>query len=631
MSQIISLNDYDGKQKKTDSVLALASVFLCVISIIALIISFVFIDKENNKFNDVIPSFESALESCNYSEALQIYRDVQADVASDSDKSGRDYETRLSLMTTMEELVKTRVESIEERIRYERYEPSANDAAFLDGMGELSGSLISDWLTSLCDEFLLGTIEKPVITFIFEQVEPLKNISATAAPLLKEIDNIEMACGSAQEAEKDYNDGEYIEAVQLYSQIADSYEGFVNTFANERVAEIKEVMYQPMLEEGEHMLDTFKYYSAEELLSGLAAIFPDDERINSDLLEATSHTVPVEEYNGQVEVLSIRGIIADEDTAFSSNYYGSKADLFLTASEFTSILNQLYANDYVLVDAEALVGITDPTYLSEQDLYVPEGKKPLIIIIEQLDYIAENYGAGICRRLVLNDQGQVCAEFSDSEGQLTTTRNAEAIGILDSFVEDHPDFSYNGVKGVISVCGYESVFGYVISDDETDDRTAALTSAGFPNETFTEAEIESNRNTVMAISEALLDTGWKFASSTYGNINAEASDMNVITDDTTKWMEQVEPLLGGDVHMIVYPGGNFINGTDTRAEYLKNLGFRIFFGIGSRPYYTYGINYLYYDRTPVSGASLRSTDFSSLFDVTSVYDVSRPESLTEME
>ena len=71
---------------------------------------------------------------------------------------------------------------------------------------------------------------------------------------------------------------------------------------------------------------------------------------------------------------------------------------------------------------------------------------------------------------------------------------------------------------------------------------------------------------------------------------------------------------------IVYPGGNYIYGTDPRAEYLKSNGFRIFFGMGYNPYHIYGDNYLYYDRTTISEYTLSNNDYSRLFDVTQILD-----------
>jgi hypothetical protein len=225
----------------------------------------------------------------------------------------------------------------------------------------------------------------------------------------------------------------------------------------------------------------------------------------------------------------------------------------------------------------------------------------------------------LCTQLSLDEQGYVCGQYVAPDGTLVSGRELEAIGILDAFVEAHPDFSFDGAKGVISICGYESVFGYVISRDEADDRSEALASIGRPNVEFTDSEIENNRQTVSEIMSVLQDTGWRLASSTYGNINAYESDMDTIVSDTTKWMEQIETLIG-DVHIIVYPGGNYIYGTDPRAVYLKNNGFRIFFGMGYNPYHIYGDNYLYYDRTTISEYTLSNNDYSRLFDVTRILD-----------
>ena len=41
---------------------------------------------------------------------------------------------------------------------------------------------------------------------------------------------------------------------------------------------------------------------------------------------------------------------------------------------------------YVLVDPENLIDMSDPTFLLERNLKVPKGKKPLIVVIENLQY-----------------------------------------------------------------------------------------------------------------------------------------------------------------------------------------------------------------------------------------------------
>ena len=77
--------------------------------------------------------------------------------------------------------------------------------------------------------------------------------------------------------------------------------------------------------------------------------------------------------------------------------------------------------------------------------------------------------------------------------------------------------------------------------------------------------------------------------------------------------------------MLVYPNGNYIPGTDDRAVYYKNHGFRIFFGGGASPYYTYGDNYLYLDRAMMSYVTLKRKVYEELFDYHDIIDPKRGE------
>jgi len=620
------LNIGDPERKKTGWGYRLAAL-LCAVTMVAAVVVFVVIGKMNEYKNMTIPDFQAAIDSGDYDKAISIYRNVQDEVLAASPQEAANMTEETSMLDDMESIVKTRVDSICTRVLGERYVPSNSDVLFLDSMEELSSSVVSQWLNDLCVQFLLGQLEKPDVIFVFDQLSPISNFSATAKPLLREIDYIETATGDVQNAEASFADEDYISAVQKYQEISEKYDGFVNTYSVERIAEIKDIMYDPMMEEGEHMLDTFRYYSAESLLSDLAVIFPDDERIKTDLLEATGHTTQTQEYYGAVEVLCVRSLIADRNTAFAESYGSNDRGLYLTCDEFTAILNQLYSEGYCLVDGENLAGMGDSSYLVEQNLTIPTGKKPLIIVIENLSYSASDFSCGTCRRLVLNDRGQVCGEYmqtgDNGDDSLVVSRNAEAIGILDSFVEEHPDFTYDGAKGVISVSGFESCFGYVVNEDEVDDRNADLNARNLPSINPSSADIQANCNSVTAIANTLRDTGWKFASCTYGYLaDASKCDMATIQSDTDKWKTQIGSLLG-ETHMLVYPGGNYINGTDERAVYLKNQGFRIFFGIGSRPYYTYGDNYLYFDRAILSGNTLEKIDYSRILDVSTILDPAR--------
>lgn len=602
-----------------------AAAVLCSVALLALVLTTFVIGRKNAYEIDTVPNFEKAIDEGHYTEALSIYRGIQDEVLKASPDDNTSNTVRLQMLDDMENIVRVRVNTICDRIIQNRYVLTSIDINFLDSMRELTSSVVSERLYGICEDFLLGSIEKPVVMFFFEQLQPIGNFSATANPLLRELDFIETATGDVQTAERELSEGDYVAAVKKYSQVNENYQGFVGEYCDKRIAVIKETMYEPMLAEGEHMLQQYKFYSAEKLFSDLAVIFPEDEIIKSNLLTATSYTGEVKEYRGPIEVICVRSLIADNEVAFSGRYRSKDVGMYLTTYEFEKILENLYEKDYVLVDPENLIEASDPTFLLERNLQIPRGKKPLVVVIENLQYSCSAYNCGTCRRLVLNDENQVCGEYVNSSGETVVSRTAEAIGILDVFVEKHPDFTYDGAKGIISVSGHEACFGYLVAAGEIEDRNAALSAANLPQINPTNDDIDYNRERVTDIVNALSDKGWKFASCTYSYIqdcrNTEKQD---IMDDTVKWLDQIGSLFG-DVHMLVYPNGNYIFGTDERAVYLKNLGFRIFFGGGATPYYTYGDNYLYLDRAMMSYNTLNRKAYEGLFDYRDIIDPAREQ------
>ncbi len=598
---------------------------ICAVVMIAVGICFYVITTRQEERESTINEFKACMASGDYSGAIVIYRSVQDDVISKSPEEAAKAEYELNMLEQMETIVGERVEKICRNIRYERYVPSSGDVEFLEEMQEITSSLVSAKFNELCEEFLLGTIEKPDIIFIFDQLSPISNFSATAGPLLREIDYIETAKGDVRNAEEAFSGKDYISAVKSYRKVLTAYEGFVHSYSEKRIDEIKEVMYEPLIGECEHMLEKYKFYSAEKVLSDMAEIFPEDDIINNALLEATSNTVETTEYKGKIPVLCVRNLICDTDTAFKRPQSGSDNDYYITVNEFRAILEELYANDYILVDPLTYAGMENETYMVERPLTIPVGKKPVVIMIDNLTYGLATVGDGVCTKLTLNDKGEILSEYTTGDGEVKSGREFEAIGILDSFVSQHPDFSFDGVKGTIAVSGFESVFGYVVSRNQADYRQKTSESMGLDPVSYTDDEIKANCKTVSNIAAALKDNGWQFASNTYAFFNSAKNEkIDSIKKDTQLWLDEIGSLLG-EVHMISYPNGNYIPGSDERAEYLKSKGFRVYFGTGTEPYTTYGYNYLYYDRIMVSSWTLSKYNFKAFFDKSKIMDPARSE------
>jgi len=595
---------------------------ICLAALLGAAVVFSVLYNYNSELSSVLPAFEKSLDNHEYGKALTMYRDIQSEVLrEDPEEEASDSQERI-VMQDMENVVYSRVDAIENSIRFERYAPGADDRSFLEQMGELTGARLTLWLQTLCGEYLLGTIEKPTLEYVFEQIGSYSNVTAAAEPLLKEIDTIEKWKGDVQTAEQYFVSESYVLAVEKFEEIISQTTGFVSEYAKARLQECEKVMYDPIMMECDQLLETFKYYTAEDILSDMARIFPDDQKVQAKLLEATSNTSQVVDYVGSIEMLCMKTLIVDSSLAFSSENVGLTDPLLLTTTEFKAILEQLYAKNYILIDVRTMTDQTNLTAVVQQTLRLPEGKKPVVIVFENANYSAYQSGMGICSRLILNDQGQVCGEYKNAAGDTVVSRDAEVIGILDAFVESHPDFSFNGAKGIVSFTGYETVMGYITNNDQVDDRNTALAAVGLAAVSPSGEEIIENQNTVKAIMARLTETGWTLASSTYGFINANSSDIDTITNDTNKWLTQVGTLTG-KVEVLIYPNGDFIKGSDPRCVFLKENGFRIFCGVGPTAYYAFGDNYLYLDRAMLNGDTLRNLDYSRLFDVSAVYDPNR--------
>jgi hypothetical protein len=105
--------------------------------------------------------------------------------------------------------------------------------------------------------------------------------------------------------------------------------------------------------------------------------------------------------------------------------------------EFEGILNALYEKNYVLVDIHDVARKTTDgrgvTMLEKQELMLPAGKTPVIISQDNLDYSGIRNGDGIATGLVLDEEGNVKARYTDSDGH-DLKGDYDLVPVLDAFV-----------------------------------------------------------------------------------------------------------------------------------------------------------------------------------------------------
>ena len=317
-----------------------------------------------------------------------------------------------------------------------------------------------------------------------------------------------------------------------------------------------------------------------------------------------------------VEHLFFHPVIAYPQWAFhecpsSQSQKEGLDDWMVTVDEYNKILQSVYDRGYILVAMEDVwseyTNEAGETRMRRNTLMLPEGKKPLIISFDDVNYYPYMLEEGFTSKLVVGEDGQIWAECTDPYTQETfLTQELDATPILDQFVLEHPDFSLNGAKAIFSLTGYEGILGYRTHNDidiAADDPARPAFDAN------RQAEIEA----VKPVIQRLKETGWTFGSHTWGHINLSTRSMEQIQRDTLRWEEEVGSLVG-PTSILFYPHGARPDGDHDQNEgygdqfrWLQSQGFRIFasVGISSFSQVKTGISAVICDRLHPDGTTLR--------------------------
>ena len=334
---------------------------------------------------------------------------------------------------------------------------------------------------------------------------------------------------------------------------------------------------------------------------------------------------------GQVLSLSFQMLIADLQMAKKHHSHAESINRnFITTSEFSQILAELYDNGYILVTPDDFVQretSADGTIVySAKPLYLPAGRKPLMLTETNANYNlylvdgdgdkkADKYGGGFASKMVLDSHGDITCEMVNSSGQ-TITGDFDLVPILDAFVEEHPDFSYRGSKAVIAVTGYNGLFGH---------RTNAGAIDYFGQSAYDEAVAQAK-----AVADRLRETGYVIACYTYDNIPYGEASISEIENDLNRWDNEVVPILG-EVDILVYAQGSDIASgkmySGDKYQTLKDHGFSYFIGFCQENdgWFHADTGYARQGRILVTGTNLahHSDWFMGMFYASNILDPNR--------
>ena len=385
-----------------------------------------------------------------------------------------------------------------------------------------------------------------------------------------------------------------------------------------------------LMEEADRVAAGYDYDTAIAMLEGFTgnkAKYPEMEMRLSEYKQKKSLLVAHND-PGAIPNLSFHVLVADPSRTWNNKDLGGKYNRnFVTTDEFEKILEQLYNNGYVLVDMDCFIAETvtgETITYSAKPLYLPDGKKPVMITQTMVNYysymtdsnedgVPDKDGAGFATKLVVQN-GEVKAAMVNSAGE-TVIGNYDLVPILEDFIEKHPDFAYHGSRALLAVSGVEGVFGYRTNKSVIETK----------GQSYYDAEVAGAKEVVAALKEA----GYTFASYTYGDEAYGKFDATTIQKDISKWTAEVLPILGTcDTLVFAKTSDISANGdyTTSKINVLYGAGFRYYIShTTGGPSCKIAGNYVRQLRIMVTGTQMAhaANTYAKYFDSQSVLNSTR--------
>lgn len=329
-------------------------------------------------------------------------------------------------------------------------------------------------------------------------------------------------------------------------------------------------------------------------------------------------------------------LIKDTSKAFDGDY--KEADynqVMTTIDEFNKITQTMYDEGYVMVSIKDMAKADENGNMTEGEILLPPGKIPFVLSQDDVCYYHYMDGDGFATKLVVDDEGKIRNEYVEDDGSISVG-DYDMVPLIDRFVEEHPDFSYRGAKGIIALTGYNGILGYR-TDESYETRPADLddNKVEWLNE-HPDFSLEKEREGAKKVADAMKAEGWEFASHTWGHQNVGQISLEKLQADTEKFKKNVDPLIGG-TDIIIFAFGTDITDAEDysgdKFEYLKNQGYNYYCNVDSSQYFVQiRDRYFRQGRRNLDGYRMYYNPdmLSDLFDVSEVWDSSRPTPVPEM-
>ncbi len=266
----------------------------------------------------------------------------------------------------------------------------------------------------------------------------------------------------------------------------------------------------------------------------------------------------------------------DEIRHFSFSMLSTgQSDTRISAEQFQEILEKLYQEGYCLIDVYDIAYLDeDGNYAYKEKLDFPEGKIPLILSERDVCYPFDSYEQGVADKMLVEDGKITCQRTL--ENMKKENGKFDIVPIVESFINKHPDFSYNGARGILGITGEYGILGYRTSSHLSSEENNAFAAAYGVFDTGKEKE------NLQPVLDKLTELGWHFAANGFAHDISYGSEISIVRTDVQQWEAEVGSVLG-DTDIILLPKQTDIGSWKAYSEgnekynLLKDAGFSWFF------------------------------------------------------
>lgn len=330
-------------------------------------------------------------------------------------------------------------------------------------------------------------------------------------------------------------------------------------------------------------------------------------------------------------------LIKDTSKAFDGDSDQDGYNQYMTTiEEFNKIIQILYDKGYVMVSPHDMAVVNEDGTMSRGSIKVPEGKIPFVLSQDDVSYYHYMDGDGFAQKLIVDENGDIKNTYVEDDGSISVG-DYDMVPLIDRFVEEHPDFSYHGRKGILAMTGYDGVLGY-----RTDGAYKTRENLQDDQQAFLDANPDFNWDQdvtdATAVATAMKAEGWEFASHTWGHKNVTDRSVEDLKTDDDLWKTYCAPILG-NTDMIIFAFGSEIgdwqgySSDNEKYQMYKSAGYNYYCNVDSSQYFVQITDqYFRQGRRNLDGYRMYYNPemLSDLFDVSEVWDASRPTPVPEI-